>query len=1289
MAYIKSRSNYVKQTKHQLINGGSIWERDITTIGGLNSFNENQTPIYQSGNFILTVNTENNISKYFQKQNWEENSNGVVWTLDTINSETNNGDTDDTLKIVLKPDYYSLRSFAYYGSCVELIRASVANIAKNFPGELYFESGTIVYYETKEKGEITSKVLGGDNLFLVDNPFNLDIHTTTIDVKEQESNSLKYIAANKNWEKYELITTSGREKITSITINKEDKDCFKSGDKLAEILINEEITIQAYMNVGNEVTYLASDGTEAFSIRPKETYLNQFFKSLDAFESILMNKNSDPKYTAILEVTKENDFTLETSLQSFTFPTTHGGYNLAVNTVKYEHYIDSLVQVASFYDEYYCDNLYRCMTHESIKNFDFSYTRSYEDGQTDAYIEGGEKFQNTLRLIAREFDEIKYYIDNLRSSTILTYDNIGNIPDYFLTDTLDIEGWDIINIYPLSLTESFYANDNKKHSRTSVFNPISTTNMGGSAWDSNIQPNEKENSVTYYGENYPLIRTFNHDLTFKTTPYTNKKFTKYPNGYFLLCKCKCNADSTSIDICKYKESTTNKIPYKVVSASTREQYKYDECANIAKPRIKPYTSEKEYTMNEVNNHFMKMLKLNSRAILRHKGTIKGIEMLLALFGLKSKEYVDKLGDICNPNSGRTYDYEIVEKTTFIPPIIETEMIGGKYEIDWYNSTKSIAYSNEDYLSGIYNEYQGLPVAYDDVDDKRVLLPYFNKEAEIDGKPYYQMNGGWIKKSPYKFDKDNNIIPQETYTETLDSVQSVKNLQELLNIQPQYLNNGSIVHVEDLSTDYIIVDGETYPILTETTSDNTYHYILLDVINKSVKLGKTIFRDEIWVSNPHISLLQQQEGQYIPLYALSNNETIKIYLIEKSASETVENAFKFWGEENEYTTTTEFGTWKYSFTHKASSDNTMQESGDGNVDNFGDITIIHEPFEPYIMARKYENTYSTFAIFSGGTQISYELVSGTSETSNETTGNTLYEKYEQIAIDSPSHYFKLTNVNNKMGLGGNGWNQLSTKSNDYLNINSIVNNFKGNNPHRGNLKYDNGYEYISYFTELFKYAVENNKFDSRCYGGKDKYLEDLEKIIGKGFSIAKKNGANVATIDKCKKTYTCYEDSKIHYFGNKYTLNGKYETEITTYSGVSPTILDSIFDSISYSAETETEFIKPYTTSAYSGVTNLMFNEISGNTSSDSEYTIFDDEEYKDFTDDSKIDDTTYGYTEQIVNTKVVDITFNIDDVQKDIEYSNNLIMTKYLDSVIIPYLTQMIPSNTILNVYYKYQNTTS
>ena len=36
--YIKSHSNFVLKKKHQDINSGVIYERDITTIGGLNQF---------------------------------------------------------------------------------------------------------------------------------------------------------------------------------------------------------------------------------------------------------------------------------------------------------------------------------------------------------------------------------------------------------------------------------------------------------------------------------------------------------------------------------------------------------------------------------------------------------------------------------------------------------------------------------------------------------------------------------------------------------------------------------------------------------------------------------------------------------------------------------------------------------------------------------------------------------------------------------------------------------------------------------------------------------------------------------------------------------------------------------------------------------------------------------------------------------------------------------------------------------------------------------------------------
>ena len=62
MAYIKSHSNYVLKKKHQTINNGIIYERDITTIGGLNQFSPNQVPIYKSSNFIITINNDNSSS---------------------------------------------------------------------------------------------------------------------------------------------------------------------------------------------------------------------------------------------------------------------------------------------------------------------------------------------------------------------------------------------------------------------------------------------------------------------------------------------------------------------------------------------------------------------------------------------------------------------------------------------------------------------------------------------------------------------------------------------------------------------------------------------------------------------------------------------------------------------------------------------------------------------------------------------------------------------------------------------------------------------------------------------------------------------------------------------------------------------------------------------------------------------------------------------------------------------------------------------------------------------------
>ena len=155
--YIKSHSNYVLKKKHQEVNNGDIYERDITTIGGLNQFAPGQIPIYKSGNFIITVGNKDTSSRSIINERWEESTSGEVWTMNTIDASTSSNDIENDLKIVLKQDYYDLSDFAYFGSCSELIRASLTDILARFPG-LHRHSHELFSFCFKSKNSTTAPV---------------------------------------------------------------------------------------------------------------------------------------------------------------------------------------------------------------------------------------------------------------------------------------------------------------------------------------------------------------------------------------------------------------------------------------------------------------------------------------------------------------------------------------------------------------------------------------------------------------------------------------------------------------------------------------------------------------------------------------------------------------------------------------------------------------------------------------------------------------------------------------------------------------------------------------------------------------------------------------------------------------------------------------------------------------------------------------------------------------------------------------------------------------------------
>lgn len=1087
MGYIKSHSNYVIKKHHQLTNDGTIYERDITTIGGLNQFAKGQTPIYQSGNFIITVNNDSSFVKDYSNNRWVKNSNSQdeVWTLTNISGVTS--DENDTLDVI-RQDYYSLRDFAYYGSCSELIRASITDIINRFPGELYAPkmengSGITMYYTDKSKQNEDQTKLYKDGWFLLDNPFNINIYTKEIN-KNDIDDELKYFC-NNGYKNYLISNTEDFDEendvITSWTV--ESYECGKpsnGGSTSEDIKVIAKVTLtsaKATINIvalkgdNGSIVYLTNSGGLGYHIRPKNSFYKKFIKSLDSFQTVLLNTESKPKYSVLFEIIRENSFGYYTEMKRFTFPTTFGGYNLSVTDPAYFTYLNSFIDIANYYDETFCDNLYRSMCHEAIKNFDWSYTREYSDGDSDDYIFGGTRMQNALRLIAREFDELKYYIDGIGNANILSYNSNNNMPNEFLSDSLINDGWDVTSVTP------FIKNSDDK---------------------------------------------FIEDESLEIYPYSsNNENVCYKDGYFIeFTGENCNFTAS------YEEVTDNKM--------------YQVKNGVLKTKIKQFFSDTKYTMDDVNNLFMKVLRLNSRQIYRHKGSIEGIEMILSLFGLRSKRWYDKklinkknqrifspysLGN-CGTDAN-DYDYEIKEYLAFASPLedpLKYQDNDEEHLIDWYNQTKTVTYNTDDYRNGIYNEYQGLPVKYyDSEDSKRYLLPYFDKDSIIDGDPSYQLYGGWLWKN-VQFNSKDTVVT-ESYTETIKNVPSVSNLKELFGLPYNELINGTIYQVRDISVNYIIIDGVVYDIYNEYNNGNKYEYFNVTVSNNSVKVGQQLFIDSILVSSPYGTGNEiKEELHYLDNY--NNGDEIRIYIINNKCS-------------------------------------------------------VRDSYMPDVI-------YLDCTIFKDG-------------------------KILNASQNNLTNYFQITNKNykNKLVINGDGWKQLTENDSDLKKIDNLENYFNGNNPHTGNMKYDSGAEYLSYFKTLFKYAIENEEFDPRCYYGTP--MEEILKEIGKiGFDM----------IDEI-------DIDKIDYFGDYYQSDKSKNSIIQT--------------EFKYNEENTSGNNYNITTSDKWSVASSKF--INGK-----------------------------GYTEQIVNVKRVDIIFNIS--------KTDLTFIKYVDDVIIKYLSQMIPHNTIVKIIY-------
>lgn len=468
----KSKSNFSIRRLHQSGNYGNIYERDYTTI--VNSLDNpgGQIPIFNSPTFKLTIGANLNKKKRYFYGNWENNPSSLNsnWTLD--NMPTSNS-VDNKFELNLKSK--KLTDYACYGSSAELIKASLSNIVSNFPAEIYVTDNILndkgVFDVVDDLGTVStgSTMYGYRDYVIVDNPFFIDIIQNSVP-ENSLVNKLRYLCdsiteynildgngtivsngeAFKEWNANHNDNKSMRTIILPQASQLNNENCLTNGDLLATVKfysIDENGTTENvidiicfYLNGG--LFYLTNPSKKGYRIKPNSKNIEKFFNGLSDFEKVILNRKTN--YSAVFEYYKEYDeHGWLMKEKTYKWPTSKGDWNISINGPAYSKYIEDLTELSISYDELFTNSIQRDMTHESINNMDLTGGVLIENDEAQL---NSAKMTKILNVVGRQFDEIKKYADNIKSTNIITYTQEQNTPDYFLTDSLDLSGWEVKEI---------------------------------------------------------------------------------------------------------------------------------------------------------------------------------------------------------------------------------------------------------------------------------------------------------------------------------------------------------------------------------------------------------------------------------------------------------------------------------------------------------------------------------------------------------------------------------------------------------------------------------------------------------------------------------------------------------------------------------------------------------------------------------------------------------------------------------------------------------------------------
>ena len=400
--------------------------RQLTSQGG--------TPLFTMGNFAVTTNIDPKPDKVFNQGTFSD-----FLTIDDVSDENPNVlQIEKNVKTQLNLDITDPLQYVWYGSFVEFNRVSLEDISNRWAAAIYVDnkvgsvtgnSVTNYSYDTLND-ETTFKV----NSKYFYNPFSVKYTTDSANVFEEED-----------------ITD-----LRNLTINY-GKYNIESGDRNYKIIdfsgstqkTNSEVTIKVKGNPFNTLTnsdgsFLSSDGSFQYFIKPNEVEIELFFTSLTEYQRNILNRNTYPIYKSTFSFPVNGvDGTIVYQEQTINFPITKDGYNLNFFDGLYLSFLDNLNTIAEMFDKNQTNLMVRKYTAEVINSFD-----TIPRGDGDDLTNNGQKMTNVLNVYGREFDEVKKYITGIKYAHVVTYDKKNNTPDVLVKDLanmLGFEGFDLLN----------------------------------------------------------------------------------------------------------------------------------------------------------------------------------------------------------------------------------------------------------------------------------------------------------------------------------------------------------------------------------------------------------------------------------------------------------------------------------------------------------------------------------------------------------------------------------------------------------------------------------------------------------------------------------------------------------------------------------------------------------------------------------------------------------------------------------------------------------------------------